>query len=127
MMDFTFEQIAKAKKAKTAEELQMLARENHIELTVEEAKQYYDELNRMRELTDDELDAVAGGSRKKNGKTYSSDWPYCLIVTYGNSCRLYRYDKSASIDNGTCAMCEACTRSGVTLYCKERTIDCDLG
>ena len=55
------ELIAKAKEAKSAEELLSLARENNIELTREQAKEYYDRLHATGELTDDDLEKVAGG------------------------------------------------------------------
>ena len=53
--------IAKAKEAKSAEELLAMAKENDMELTEEEAKEYYDRLHASGELADDELDSVAGG------------------------------------------------------------------
>ena len=56
------EMIAKAKEAKTVEELIALAKENGVELTEEDAKMYFEQLNAKKgELSDDELDAVAGG------------------------------------------------------------------
>ena len=55
------ELIAKAKEAKSAEELLSLARENNIELTEEQAKECYDRLHSSGELTDDDLEKVAGG------------------------------------------------------------------
>ena len=59
-MKFTSEQLAKAKQAKTAEELLALAKENGIEIS-EEAAKYFVELNKEGELSYDELDNVAGG------------------------------------------------------------------
>lgn len=54
--------LEKAKEAKSAEELIALANENGAELTIEEAKTYFAQLNaKTGELTDDELDNVAGG------------------------------------------------------------------
>ena len=56
------EMIAKAKEARSVEELITLAKENGVELTEEEAKAYFAQLNpKSGELSDDELDAVAGG------------------------------------------------------------------
>lgn len=60
-MNFTEEQIAKAKQAKSAEELLALAKGNGIELTEEEAKDFFAECHKEGELSDEELDAVAGG------------------------------------------------------------------
>ena len=59
--DFTPELIEKAKQAKFAEELLTLAKENKIELSEEEAKEYFERLNKSGELSDEELDNVSGG------------------------------------------------------------------
>ena len=61
MNNFNPELIAKAKKAKSAEELLALAKENGIDLTEDEARTYFEQLNTKGELSDDELDMVAGG------------------------------------------------------------------
>ena len=54
--------ILKAKEAKSVEELIALAKETGIELNEEDAKKYFEQLNAKKgELSDDELDAVAGG------------------------------------------------------------------
>ena len=54
--------ILKAKDAKSAEELMALAKENGIELNEEDAIMYFEQLNAKKgELSDDELDCVAGG------------------------------------------------------------------
>ena len=56
------EMITKAREAKSVEELIALAKENGIELTEEEAKEYFAKLNPTKgELSDDELDDVSGG------------------------------------------------------------------
>ena len=61
-MEMNNELIAKAKQAKNPEELMTLAKENGIELTEESAKAYFNQLNpKTGELSDDELDNVAGG------------------------------------------------------------------
>ena len=62
MKNFTPELIAKAKAAKTAEELIELAKDNNVELTEEEAKTYFEQLSANGAVSDDELDGVAGGS-----------------------------------------------------------------
>ena len=54
--------IAKAKTAKSAEELLALAKDNNVELTEEDAKTYFEQLNANGAVSDDELDVVAGGS-----------------------------------------------------------------
>ena len=54
--------ILKAKEANSVEELITLAKENGIELNEEDAKKYFEQLNAKKgELSDDELDCVAGG------------------------------------------------------------------
>ena len=56
------ELVNKARKAKSVEELLALAKENGIELTDEQAKEYFAQLNPTKgELSDDELEDVAGG------------------------------------------------------------------
>lgn len=55
--------IEKAKATKSAEELLELARAAGVEMTAEEAKTYFAQLNpKSGELDDDDLDAVAGGA-----------------------------------------------------------------
>ena len=61
-MELNKERVAKAKEAKTPEELMALAKENGIGLTEEEAKAYFDRLHpQTGELSDSELDNVSGG------------------------------------------------------------------
>ena len=61
MKNLTPELIAKAKAAKSAEELLTLAKKNNVEMTEEEAKTYFEQLNANGAVSDDELGAVAGG------------------------------------------------------------------
>ena len=61
-MELNKELIAKAKQAKTPEELLCLAKENDEEMTEESAKAYFDLLHpKTGEMSDDELDNVSGG------------------------------------------------------------------
>ena len=53
--------IEKAKSAKTAEELIEFAKAVNIELSAEEAEKVFAELNKTGELSDEELNNVAGG------------------------------------------------------------------
>ena len=62
-MKFTTEQIERAAACESAEELQSVAKAEGIELTDEEAEAYFAELNDVH-VSDDELDAVAGGGGK---------------------------------------------------------------
>ena len=62
-MGMNKELLAKAKEMKTPEELMALAKENGVELTEESAAAYFDRLHpQTGELSDDELDNVAGGA-----------------------------------------------------------------
>ena len=54
------EMIEKAKKVGSAEELFALAKENSVEMTLDEAREYYKQIESC-ELDDDLLDGVAGG------------------------------------------------------------------
>ena len=66
-MKLNKELLTKAKAAKTAEEIMALAKENGMELTEESAKAYLDLLHpQTGELSDDELDNVAGGGCQQN-------------------------------------------------------------
>ena len=61
MKNLTPELIAKAKTAESAEKLFEIAKENGVELTAEEAKTYFAQLNANGAVSDDELELVAGG------------------------------------------------------------------
>ena len=78
------EMIAKAKEAKSVEELIALAKENGVDLTEEDAKAYFAQLNpKSGALEDDELDAVAGGGceTKVDGKEYTVVTSPCKCFT----------------------------------------------
>ena len=60
-MNITKELLEKAKTAKSAEELLEMAKAENIELTEEEAAQAFAKMNKNGELSDEELDNVAGG------------------------------------------------------------------
>ena len=77
-MELNKELLAKAKEAKTPEELIALAKENGMELTEESAKAYLDLLHpQTGELSDDELDNVAGGGCHNGGRLVVSAMHYC--------------------------------------------------
>ena len=61
MTSYTPDLIAKAKAAKSSEELFELAKVNGMEITKEDARTYFDQLNATGVVSDDELDVVAGG------------------------------------------------------------------
>ena len=60
-MNVSKELLEKAKAAKSAEELLALAKAEKVELTEEEAAKAFAELNKTGEISDEELDNVAGG------------------------------------------------------------------
>ncbi len=79
------ELLREARAAASAEELLATAKENGVPLDVEGAAAYYALLNQQGELTDEELENVAGGGCHHDGK---------LVVTVGYTC-----------DNWTCESC----------------------
>ncbi len=58
------ELLEKIKAAKSAEEIIEISKETGKEIPAEEAKRLYDELRKPEELSDEDLDAVAGGWRQ---------------------------------------------------------------
>lgn len=59
-MKLTQEIIEKVKTAESAEELLAIAKENGIDMTADEAKTYFEQIN-ANSLDDDLLEGVAGG------------------------------------------------------------------
>lgn len=62
-MELTKEILEKAKNAGTAEELKELAKAEGIDLTADEAAKMFADLHKTGEISDEELDNVAGGIR----------------------------------------------------------------
>ncbi len=114
-MEMSKELITKAKEAKTPEELIALAKENGTEMTEESAEAYYNLLHPQNgEVSDDELDNVAGGGCHNGGKLVVSVMHYCDewrckddgsqcdidgILVNCNTCRVAAY----------CFSCKYCT------------------
>ena len=72
-MELTKELVAKAKEAKTSEELMALAKETGIDMTEESVALAFEQLNsKTGELSDSELDNVSGGC----GGGYDAGRPY---------------------------------------------------
>ena len=71
MMRFTNEIIEKVKTAKSAEELLAMAKAENIEMTSEEAAEAFEKLNASGELSDEELDNVAGGCSPSDPPKYN--------------------------------------------------------
>ena len=77
-----------AKRANSAEEFFALTKESDVELTQEQAEAYFEQINKWEELSDDELDNVAGGTAYDN-----EEWP---VVRPNNFC-----------EHWTCLYCES--------------------
>ena len=69
-MKFTDEMLEKAKTAKSAEELLAMAKAENVELTEEKAEKAFAELNKTGEISDEELDNVAGGCSPSDPPKY---------------------------------------------------------
>lgn len=107
-MELNKELLAKAKEAKTPEELLALAKENGIEMTAEEAQKIFAQLHSQSgELSDDELDNVAGGGCHNGGR---------LVVSAMHYCDEWRCkdDGSQWVIDGMLECCKTCR---VTAYC----------
>ena len=72
-MNISKKLLEKAKTAKSAEELLEMAKAEHIELTAEQAAKAFAELNKSGELSDEELDNVAGGGGGRPPKFSRND------------------------------------------------------
>ena len=84
-MKISKELLEKAKQAKTAEELLAMAKAENIELTVEQAAKAFAELNKAGELSDEELDNVAGGGcggSETTGKRKFNVGDHVLVKKY---------------------------------------------
>ena len=116
-MELNKELLTKAKAAKTAEEIMALAKENGMELTEESAKAYLDLLHpQTGELSDDELDNVAGGGCHNGGR---------LVVSAMNYCDEWRCkdDGSMSYLNGLFVECKTCHRQAFCHSCSYCTYE----
>ncbi len=106
-MELNDKLLEKAKNAKTVEELAAVAKENGVELTAEEAKTYFAQINSKKgELTDDELDNVSGGG--KCGTIYYENRP---VITALNSCDLFQRPNTWEKTPGESGYCKDCRYS----------------
>ena len=132
MNNLTPEMIEKAKAARSAEELLALAKENNVEMTEDEAKTYFAQLNpKGGEVSDDELENVSGGGCsdpevpcygscerwvcRKCGTPYSETVKYSFGDSrYCHNCKPWRIvsceDCKYSYQGGTNDMITYCTR-----------------
>ena len=111
-MELNNEILAKAKAAKTPEELIEIARENDVEMTEEGAKAYFDLLHpKTGEISDDELDNVAGGA------CYRGDGR--MVTTVANLCREWRCKKDGSrMESDHRPICCKCGKTAFCSSCK---------
>ena len=79
-MKISKELLEKAKTAKSAEELLEMAKTEKIELTAEEAAKAFEELNKNGELSDEELDNVAGGCDEFKLTKWKYNVGDCVII-----------------------------------------------
>ena len=109
MKNLTPEMIEKAKAAKSAEELLELAKENGVEMTVDEAATYFAQLNPTSgELSDDDLDAVAGGAcarteQANNAQDAVSNMPCPRCGAVGEWALLHKFKDNTDF---YCANCK---------------------
>ena len=72
-MNVSKELLEKARTANSAEELLVMAKAESVELTEEQAAKAFSELNKIGELSDEELDNVAGGGGGRPPKFSRND------------------------------------------------------
>ena len=114
MKNLTPEMIEKAKAAKSAEELLALAKANGVEMTADEAKTYFAQMGpKSGELSDDDLDNVAGGvSGCRTSDDYVADNTLVRVIN-GNVCPQcggtignYFHGDDANFDSVLCKDCK---------------------
>ena len=116
-MELNKELLAKAKEAKTPEELMALAKENGIEMTEEEAQKSFALLHSQSgELADEELDNVAGGGCHNGGR---------LVVSVMHYCDEWRCkDDGSQCDiDGVLVNCNTCKVAAYCFSCKYCTYE----
>ena len=79
-MKISKELLEKAKTAKSAEELLEMAKTENINFTAEEAAKAFAELNKSGELSDEELDNVAGGCDEFKETKWKYNVGDCVII-----------------------------------------------
>ena len=106
-MEMNQELLEKVKEAKSAEELLSLAKENGVELTEDEAAGYFAQLHKSGELSDEELDNVAGGGcHSKDGRLIVSEFHKCEYAVFTRctnqscvTCKYSSYEKGLRLCN----------------------------
>ena len=89
MTNFNPELIAKSKTAKSAEELFELTKANNVELTEDEAKTYFAQLNANGAVADDELEDATGGfncGSENDSETTTTDSALNMDINNEQTC-----------------------------------------
>lgn len=134
--EFAQELIEKAKSAKSAAELIAIAKENGVDITNEEATDYFAKLNpQSGDIADDELKCVAGGGcHNGDGRLivtalYTCDYWSCVhcgqpLSThvecndyYSSKVTGYRCTATGPEFDGTCGHCGYCSKAGAYVVC----------
>ena len=117
-MNVSKELLKKAKTAKSAEELLEMAKAENIELTEEEAAKAFEELNKNGELSDEELDNVAGGCGKspRDGNLFGSEAKVTYKYSIGDI-----VNAKLGMGTVTCKIVAQGTDSGVFTRARNRT------
>ena len=104
------ELIAKAKAAKSAQELLALAKANNVDLTETEAKTYWAQLSASGTVSDEELDAVVGGGSCPNNEEVTYEFGEIVYLKMPCTNCGYRFGRYAKTDTtGGCFVgCENC-------------------
>ncbi len=115
-MELNNQLLEKAKKAKTSDELILLAKENGFDLREKVADKYIARLNpKSGEIGDDELGDVSGGCET----TYVGNGT--PVVTAWNTCEYFRKEKgflNIVANGGYCKDCYCSEYDGFFLLCK---------
>ncbi len=116
----TPELLEKAKLAKSAEELIALAKENGAQLSAEEANTYFAKLNsKTGELSDDELDNVAGGGCGEADGHEVDPWGRCSYFV----CSVCDNEDPNCRFTKACCNCKHAWNSSEKTICTRRAYD----
>ena len=116
MENLSPEMIEKAKTAKSVEELFEIAKAAGIEMTEDDAKTYFAQLNpKSGELSDDDLDNVAGGGCSVDVPVLDKTLADKVRVTSGQTCKkcgtnVGLLKESGRFYKATCVWCDACDK-----------------
>lgn len=104
MAEFNTELMKKVEAAASPEEILAIAKDNNIKLTQEQANAYFEKMHKTGELSDDELDNVAGGGC--GNQTQEVTDPICCPICGSHSVKKY------STDSASCNCCGFCEYAG---------------